>query len=435
MAWRTWAWGSVRSRDDSQPWTRTTPGRRLASGGHVPGRDPHPVARSGSISNARRVGRVGSTPADAVGGSRRGRGTRARTGTQPRAAGPRARRGSPRGGRGGWVERATVTSARRRTVKRGRRALHSGRCPQRTPTSCSASSAAPPRRDQGRLAALARTAPPGPDRRRSRGRPPRDPPHGRDQRRVRGADARRRDDRGSAGEAGRSGQHAATRTGASTRARARRHGGRRRTGGRGAATAPRRPAAAAHTPGHRPPRPAATSTPRNQTTTPPGRRTPADRVSRRCAATAPQQELRASQPIRSDRARSAAPVHVPPAPPPARRGPRPSRWSSASSTATRWARSPRSSRRTSTGSPGPSAGTRSSWLAARVIARGPGPARDRRRDAAPRDARVAVATRTAAGRKHECAPGDTPGGTDEARMSAAVPRLRACWPMLRLFGS
>ena len=53
-ACRTWAWGSVRSRADSQPWTRTTPGRRRRAGGHEPAGQAQAVGRSGSRSRRTR---------------------------------------------------------------------------------------------------------------------------------------------------------------------------------------------------------------------------------------------------------------------------------------------------------------------------------------------------------------------------------------------
>ena len=163
-AWRTWAFGSVRSRADSQPWTRTTPGRRAAgpAGMNQPGRS-QPVARRDRRrprTAARR--RRASTPADAAAGSRRGRGRRARTGRRG-ANGSGRERGErcPRGGRdrrdGRHGTQVRHAAARERTCQAGRRALHSGRCPQRTRTTSSASSAAPaPTRSRPPGGALAR---------------------------------------------------------------------------------------------------------------------------------------------------------------------------------------------------------------------------------------------------------------------------------------
>ncbi len=160
-----------------------------------------------------------------------------------------------------------------------RRGLHSSRAPQGSPRRSRRRDRRSPRRDQGRLARARPPSPPGPDGRRPRDRAAGDPPHGRDQRGVRGADEGRRDP-GGAGWT--------TRAGRRSRRRAIRRSG---------------PGHAWQRAGGPPPPPrtrpvtgrldlSGTVRPRNQTTTPPGVRIP----------------LTGQPPLRSERrARSSAP--------------------------------------------------------------------------------------------------------------------------------
>lgn len=126
--------------------------------------------------------------------------------------------------------------------------------------------------------------------------------------------------------------------------------------------------------------------------------------------------------------------------------PRPGRssWSSASSAVTPWARSPHSSRPTSTGSPRPSPATPVSWRppgscvttstdGASSAAAGRRSASSAIEPAVSASGPGSSATRPRTRRNH-----DRPPDTREAfvpkrlgvPIRAAVPRLQACWPMI-----
>ena len=115
----------------------------VGPGGHVPGVESTPAAGRDLERLERRARRrPAPMPAGAAAGSPPGPGTRARTGRPPRTAVPRARRGCPRGGPGGSESRALGDiGPPGMSSDAGGATL--GSCPQRTPTSCSASSAAP----------------------------------------------------------------------------------------------------------------------------------------------------------------------------------------------------------------------------------------------------------------------------------------------------
>ena len=198
-ACRICAFGSVRSRADSQPWTSRTPGPLAPPrpGSTSPG-SRRPSGRDLDVleGEAERVRRPdGRVPVRVAGADA----VRLReppgdaTGSAASAAARPARRTRRRWG----------TACAMRTVKRGRLQARPpsavgtlSSCPRRIPMPCSASSPAP---------APTTSRPPGADSPASttrtspattRRRPARDPPDGRDQPRLRGADPSRRDHRG-----------------------------------------------------------------------------------------------------------------------------------------------------------------------------------------------------------------------------------------------
>ena len=206
--------GSVRSRADSQPWTRTTagPGSPPRAGMNQAGRssavglDGHRLVRQAEI-GGRDPGRVATRiPGPHPVGQREAVGEAERGGGERR---PRSRRGGgfplPVGDGNG----RSLSSGRRGRPMRRRRArrvspaaarlVHSGRWPSAIPVPSSASSRdATPDRDQGCLASPGAAEPSRPDRRRSGRVARRDAADGRDQRRLRGADARDRPGRAAA---------------------------------------------------------------------------------------------------------------------------------------------------------------------------------------------------------------------------------------------
>ena len=203
------------------------------------------------------------------------------------------------------------------------------------------------RRDQGRVAGARPTPPPRPDRRRPGRRPARHAPDGGDQHRLRGAHPAR----------GRRPRHPTA-----TARRRGRHGARQR----GRPARRRTPAAPEDAPGHRPGRHQRHGPPRNQTTTPPGLGIPLARP----PAAAPRPVHAGPPRLAAVRARWSGTTWPATSGWSRRRSTRRSRprCRSASSTATRWARSRRSSRATSTGWPGRSQREPHVALAARVIA-------------------------------------------------------------------
>ena len=216
------------------------------------------------------------------------------------------------------------------------RSVHSRGARQGSPCRARRRARRQPRRHQGRVARPRPAAPPRPHRRRPGERAARDPPDGRDQRRLRGAHPGRRDHRGPA-----------------PRRERRRVGERHRDAAAGRRRGPSDAAARRPT---KPTRPitgrldlSGTIRPRNQTTTPPGSRMPlTGQPPLRIDRSVP--ELRASQPsgpagARHGRRTTSGPSR------PASTTPSSSSSTSASSTATPWARSRRSSRRTWTGWP------------------------------------------------------------------------------------
>ena len=181
IACSTCALGSVRSRADSQPWIRRTPGAGASPAGrNQPGRRS-PSAVGTSTSSYARPTASGVQ----VDGWRWGNPARARYTTANRYASAT-----------GAAATAVAMAARRRGLaaitgpsqdERGglssvTPAIHSRGAVQGPPCRARRRTRRHARRDQGRLASARAPAPPGPDRRRSRGRPAGHAPDGRDQR-------------------------------------------------------------------------------------------------------------------------------------------------------------------------------------------------------------------------------------------------------------
>ena len=191
-AWSTCACGSVRSRADSQPWTSTTPGRRVGPGRDVPARAAAARRRRDLDvleRRARHVGRPGGRVAVRIPGpnavdEREPVGERER---QRR----RARRRGPPGGRDGRGRHATGPAWRAHQRPRGRaRDVKPPGCGRYTPgvpakephAVLGVEPGASPDDIKAAWRGARAAPPPRPHRRRPRGRPACDAPDGRDQR-------------------------------------------------------------------------------------------------------------------------------------------------------------------------------------------------------------------------------------------------------------